>query len=93
MSDIGYRNIQNLRNLGVDHIDVSPNPVLRRKINKFTLNEIGDISWPEHLTMFTTPIRIAAMFGIKLIFGVKTLKMNMVDQLEQKKISFLIEDG
>ena len=41
---------------------------MRRKINKFTLNEIGDISWPEHLTMFTTPIRIAAMFGIKLIF-------------------------
>ena len=68
LSDIGYRNIQNLRNLGVDHIDVSPNPILRRKINKFTLNEIGDISWPEHLTMFTTPIRIAAMFGIKLIF-------------------------
>ena len=68
LSKIGERNIANLRNLGVDHINVSPDPVLRRKINKFTLTEIGDISWREHLTMFTTPIRIAAMFGIKLIF-------------------------
>ena len=67
MSEIGYRNIENLKNLGVDHISLSPNPVLRRKMNKFALREIGDISWPEHLTIFTIPVQIALQYNVKLI--------------------------
>lgn len=67
LSEIGYRNIENLKNLGVDHISLSPNPVLRKKMNKFALREIGDISWPEHLTIFTIPVQIALQYNVKLI--------------------------
>lgn len=67
LSEIGRRNIENIKNLGVDYIEVSLNPVVRRKLNKLALVEVGDISWPEHVSIFTVPVRVAAQMGIKLI--------------------------
>ena len=67
LTDIGRKNIENIKNLGVDYIEVTLNPVVRKKINKFCLETIGDISWPEHVSIFTLPIRIAAQHNIKLI--------------------------
>ena len=43
------------------------NPVVRRRMNKLCLEQIGDISWPEHVSIFTIPIRIAVQFGIRLV--------------------------
>jgi N-acetyl sugar amidotransferase len=67
LSEIGRRNIENIKRLGVDYIEVTTNPVVRRKINKLALTQIGDISWPEHVAIFTIPIRIAVQLGIRLI--------------------------
>lgn len=67
LSDIGRRNIENLKNLGVDYIEVTFNPVIRRRLNKLCLTQVGDISWPEHIAIFTTPIRIATQMGIRLV--------------------------
>jgi N-acetyl sugar amidotransferase len=67
LSDIGRYNIENLKRLGVDYIEVTTNPVVRRKINYLALTEIGDISWPEHVTIFTIPVRIAVQMNIPLI--------------------------
>jgi len=67
LSDIGRRNIECIKKLGVDYIEVSLNPVVRRKLNKLALIEIGDISWPEHVSIFTVPVRIAVQLGVKLI--------------------------
>ncbi len=67
LSDIGRRNIENLKNLGVDYIEVTVNPVIRQKINKLALKQIGDISWPEHVLIFTIPVRIAVQLNIPLI--------------------------
>lgn len=67
LSAIGRRNLDNIAKLGVDHIEVKTNPVVRRKINRFTLETIGDISWAEHITIFSIPVRIASMMKIPLI--------------------------
>ena len=67
LSDLGRQNIENLKKLGVDYIEVSVNPLVRKKINKITLTEIGDISWSEHIAIFTFPIHIAVKFGVPLI--------------------------
>jgi len=67
LTEIGRRNIENLKGLGVDYIEVTTNPVVRKKINRSALIEIGDISWPEHLTIFTIPVRIAVHFNIPLL--------------------------
>lgn len=67
LSDIGRRNIENLKGLGVDYIEISTNPVVRRRINKVALTQVGDISWPEHVAIFTIPVRIAVQMRIPLL--------------------------
>ena len=67
LSAVGRRNLENIRRLGVDHIEVSVNPVVRRRINRLALTEVGDISWPEHVTIFTIPVRIGVQMKVPLI--------------------------
>lgn len=67
LSEIGRKNIENIKNLGVDYMEFSPNPVVRRKLNRFGLTEVGDISWPEHVGIFTIPVRAAVQFNVPLI--------------------------
>ena len=68
LSSIGRKNIDNLRSLGFDAIEVLPNPKIRSKLNLIGLKEVGDISWPEHIGMFTIPFTIALKFDIPIIF-------------------------
>ena len=67
LSDIGRANIENLKRLGVDHVEFSPNPLVRAKLNRIALTEVGDISWPEHVGIFTIPVRAAVQFNVPLI--------------------------
>ncbi len=67
VTDIGRRNIENIKKLGVDYLEMSPNPVIRAKLNRIGLTQVGDISWPEHVGIFTIPVRAAVQFGIPLI--------------------------
>jgi len=67
LSPIGRKNIENLKKLGVDHLELSPNPLVRAKLNRIALTEIGDIAWPEHVGIFTIPVRVAVQFNIPLI--------------------------
>ena len=38
LSEIGRRNIENIKSLGVDYIEVTTNPVVRRRINRLALD-------------------------------------------------------
>ena len=67
LSEIGRRNIENLQRLGVDHVEFSPNPLVRAKLNRIGLTEVGDISWPEHVGIFTIPVRAAVQYNVPLI--------------------------
>ena len=67
LSEIGRMNIENIKKLGVDYIEFSPNPIIRSKLNRIGLINIGDISWPEHVGIFTIPVRVAVQYNIPLI--------------------------
>lgn len=67
LSEIGRKNIENIKNMGVDYVEFSPNPVVRRKMNRIGLTQVGDISWPEHVGIFTIPVRAAVQFKVPLI--------------------------
>lgn len=67
LSDVGRRNLENIAKLGVDHVSVTLNPVVRHRINRLALTEIGDVSWPEHVAIFTVPVRLAVQLGVQLI--------------------------
>ena len=66
-SILGRRNIANLQALGVDHVQFSPNPLVRAKLNRIGLTQVGDISWPEHVGIFTIPVRAAVQYNVPLI--------------------------
>jgi N-acetyl sugar amidotransferase len=67
LTDIGRKNIENIKRLGVDHVDFSPNPIVRAKLNRIGLTEVGDISWAEHVGIFTIPVRAAVQFNVPLL--------------------------
>lgn len=67
LTPIGRHNLDNIKALGVDLIEVSTNPQVRRRINRLALETVGDISWPEHAAIFTIPVRIAVQMQIPLI--------------------------
>ncbi len=67
LSPLGRCNIENLKHLGVDYVEMSPNPLIRAKLNRIGLTQVGDISWPEHVGIFTIPVRAAVQFNVPLI--------------------------
>tara|TARA_B100002052_G_scaffold255080_1_gene245068 strand:+ start:5825 stop:6967 length:1143 start_codon:yes stop_codon:yes gene_type:complete len=67
LSDIGRKNIDNLKFIGFDTVEITPNFKTRAKLNRISLEEIGDISWPEHIAIFTFPIKFALKNKIPLI--------------------------
>lgn len=67
LTELGRYNIENIKRLGVDYVEVTFNPVIRRRINRLALRQVGDISWPEHVAIFTIPVRTAVQHRIPLI--------------------------
>ncbi|MGE3401238.1 MAG: N-acetyl sugar amidotransferase [Vicinamibacterales bacterium] len=67
LTPVGRRNIENIKHLGVDYVEVSTNPVIRRRMNRLALTQVGDISWPEHVAIFTIPVRVAVAMRVPLL--------------------------
>jgi N-acetyl sugar amidotransferase len=69
LTDVGRKNIDNLARYATT-IEVTPSREVRRKLNRLGLELVGDVSLPEHWSIFSTPFRIAADLGIPtLIYG------------------------
>lgn len=66
LTDIGRKNIDNLARYATT-VEFSPNKEVRKKLNRLGLEMVGDCSWPEHVSIFTTPFRAAVAFGIPLV--------------------------
>ena len=67
LSEIGKHNLENIKEIGFDVVEISNNAKVRAKINKIGLELLGDISWPEHVSIFTTPTKFALAYNIPLI--------------------------
>ena len=67
ISELGKYNKENIKKLGVDTMEIALNPKIRYKINKFGLETVGDICWPEHITIFTIPKKISVSMRIPLL--------------------------
>lgn len=67
LTTIGRANLENLKSMGVDHVEYSVNRDVRRRINRYAFFNVGDIQWPEHLLIYTIPVRAAVQFNIPVI--------------------------
>jgi N-acetyl sugar amidotransferase len=69
LTEVGRKNIDNLARYATT-IEVTPNREVRRKLNRLGLELVGDVSLPEHWSIFSTPFRVAADLGIPtLLYG------------------------
>ena len=66
LSPLGRANLDNISNL-CDHVEVTVHKPTRRKIAKFALTEVGDISWCEHHLIWSVPAREAVNRGIPIV--------------------------
>tara|TARA_B110000014_G_C20124868_1_gene598346 strand:+ start:4255 stop:5394 length:1140 start_codon:yes stop_codon:yes gene_type:complete len=66
-TQIGRKNLENLKKLNVDCIEFSTKPTTYLKLSKFGLTELGDFQWPEHIGIFTVPVQIAVKYNVPLI--------------------------
>lgn len=66
MTEIGRKNIDNLARFATT-VQVTPNRTVRAKLNRLALQMVGDVSWPEHCLIFTTPFKAALDYGIPLV--------------------------
>lgn len=69
LSDIGAANIRNLSRHATT-VEITPNLRVRALLNRLGLELTGDVSLPEHISIFNTPQRIAKQFGLStLVYG------------------------
>lgn len=66
-TDLGQKNLDNLRKLGVDHIDFAPNPETEKRFIKKALTLAGDPCIPDHMGIFAVTLRVAVNYKIPLI--------------------------
>lgn len=64
---IGTRNLDNLINLGVDHIDYSISPAVERKFTLASFRRYGTTAIPMHTAIFSIPARLATRLNIPLV--------------------------
>lgn len=64
---LGQKNLDNLINLGVDHIDYSINPTVEKIFTIEALKKAGSIAIPMHMALFAIPLRMAVNYKIPLV--------------------------
>lgn len=89
---LGEHNIQALREIGVDHIDFTPNPC---GFNKFRLKAFvneGDCSLPDHLAIWNIIPIFAVKFKIPLVIWGENPDMEYGGTKDLRKVSKLNRD-
>jgi N-acetyl sugar amidotransferase len=64
---IGGTNLDNLVELGVDHVDFTVNPKVERRFLLRSLERYGTTAIPMHLAIFNVPTKMAAKFDVPLV--------------------------
>jgi N-acetyl sugar amidotransferase len=64
---IGQRNLDNLIQLGVDHIDYSVSPAVEKRFTLRSFEKYGTTAIPMHMALFAIPLRVAVAFEVPLV--------------------------
>jgi N-acetyl sugar amidotransferase len=67
-TEVGIRNLNNIvEQFDCDLIRYTTNPNTARKISKYMLQKVGDVTWHYHAGVHTFPIQVAVQYKIPLI--------------------------
>lgn len=63
---LGLKNLENIRQYG-DVIELKKNPEVYKKMAVEGFKRVGDHEWPNHVGIFTFPVRVAVAYNIPFI--------------------------
>ena len=67
LTEVGLSNLNFLRDQGFDLIQISGNRRSYRELVRIGFFKLGDCCWPEHIGIFTAPVRVAVNYRIPLL--------------------------
>jgi len=67
LTEVGLKNLNFLRDEGFDLIQISANRKAYKELVRIGFFKLGDCCWPEHIGIFTAPVRLAVNYKIPLL--------------------------
>ena len=67
-TEIGRKNLENIRKLGVDLIHFKQNPIVYDKLILEGFKRVGDMEWANHMGIWSVPVHFAIKFNVPFIF-------------------------
>ena len=67
LTEVGQKNLTFLRDQGFDLIQVGANRRSYRELVRIGFFKLGDCCWPEHIGIFTAPVRVAVQYQVPLL--------------------------
>ncbi|MDC6449544.1 N-acetyl sugar amidotransferase [Pseudomonadales bacterium] len=67
LTGVGLDNLNFLRDQGFDLIQISANRKNYKELVRVGFFKLGDCCWPEHIGIFTAPVRVAVNYKIPLL--------------------------
>ncbi|MDB4210954.1 N-acetyl sugar amidotransferase [Ascidiaceihabitans sp.] len=89
LTEVGLENLNFLRDQGFDLIQVSGNRRSYRELVKIGFMKLGDCCWPEHIGIFTAPVRVAVNYKIPLLIWGENSQFEYGGPATHKKNNFL----
>lgn len=89
LTDIGLKNLNFLRDQGFDLIQVSGSRKSYKELVRIGFFKLGDCCWPEHIGIFTAPVRIAVNFKIPLLIWGENSQFEYGGPAASKENNFL----
>ncbi len=89
MTEVGRKNLEFLSDQGFDIISVIPNKKAYREMVRIGFFKLGDSCWPEHIGIFTAPVRVAVNYNIPLIIWGENSQFEYGGPATQSENNFL----
>ena len=89
LTDVGLKNLNFLRDQGFDLIQISANRKAYRELVRIGFFKLGDCCWPEHIGIFTAPVRVAVNYRIPLLIWGENSQFEYGGPATHKENNFL----
>jgi len=89
LTQVGRENLEFLSDQGFDIISVIANRKAYREMVKIGFFKLGDSCWPEHIGIFTAPVRVAVNYNIPLIIWGENSQFEYGGPATQSENNFL----
>lgn len=89
LTPVGIENLNFLRDQGFDLIQISGNRKYYKELVRIGFFKLGDCCWPEHIGIFTAPIRVAVNYNIPLLIWGENSQFEYGGPATKKENNFL----